>query len=236
MDMPEQTLTVVAKQKKSLKDLASLFSNLGFTKISYSKDKLSIERVKGEDLKGKPFLEYRSEFRPDSIVFSYAVPMNRSKVARLVELMPTFLDVLQVAEDYYDLVPSAVYADLIRVLNEASKIMGRDALEFSTSLSELQGRYEDTHAKYQDLVRSSEANTRILLECEQKRNELEKRISKLIGMSDDLLKETLYEWVKVHGGTIDIREFAKSNSVATVRAEEGLNMLIQEGYIRRIKR
>ena len=52
-------------------------------------------------------------------------------------------------------------------------------------------------------------------------------------MGDDLLKESLYNWVKVHGGTIDVREFSKANSVAITRAEEGLNMLIKEGYIRR---
>ena len=53
------------------------------------------------------------------------------------------------------------------------------------------------------------------------------------GMSDDLLKESLYNWIKLHGGTIDIREFSKSHSVALSRSEEGLNMLIREGFIRR---
>jgi len=234
--MPEEKLRINAKQKKPLKDLASLFKDLGFTKISYAKENLSVERAKGQDLKGKPFIEYRADFLPDGVEFSFGVPANRSKTARLVELMPTFLDVLQLAEDYYEMKPSTIYADIITVFNEAAKIIGRDALEFSASLSELQEKHDDLNAKYHDLVRTSEANTRILLECEQKREELEKKISRLSGMSDDLLKESLFEWIKAHGGNIDVREFSKAHSVATVRAEEGLNQLIQEGYIRRVQR
>jgi len=82
-------------------------------------------------------------------------------------------------------------------------------------------------------VRSSEANTRILLEIEQKNEELEKRISTLSGMGDEVLRETLYEWIRIHGGNIDIREFTKANGVALARVEEGLNSLIRDGYIRR---
>ena len=106
-------------------------------------------------------------------------------------------------------------------------------MEFSTQLSELQTKYSDMSAKYDDLVRSGEANTRLLLECERKRDEMQKKLTRLSGMGDDLLKESLYNWIKLHNGTIDIREFAKANSVAVTRAEEGLNMLIREGYIRR---
>jgi hypothetical protein len=82
-------------------------------------------------------------------------------------------------------------------------------------------------------VRSEEANTRILLECEHKRDELQKKLTALTGMSDDLLKETLFNWIRIHGGTIDVREFSKANSVALTRTEDGLNMLIREGFIRR---
>ena len=87
--------------------------------------------------------------------------------------MPTFLNVLQVAEDYYDVQPTGIFVYINAVLAEVSKIIDRDALEFSTQLSELQGRYGDLNAKYDDLVRSSETNTRILLECERNRDELQ---------------------------------------------------------------
>jgi hypothetical protein len=231
--MSEEKITVLANQKKPLKTLSSLFSGLGFTRISYTKDKFIVEKVKGQDLQGKPYLEYRVEFAPESIVFTYSFSKDRNKLARLLELLPTFLNILQVAEDYYDMKPTSIFSHINIVLGEVSKIIDRDALEFSTQLSELQVRHNDMSAKYDDLVRSGEANTRILLECERNRDELQKKLNTMSGMSDDLLKESLYNWIKLHGGSIDIREFSKSNSVALTRSEEGLNMLIREGFIRR---
>lgn len=231
--MSEEKITVEAKQKKPLKGLAELLGGLGFTKISYSKSGISVEKVKGTDLQGKPYLEYRVEFRPENIDFTFSYSQKRSRVARLLDLMPTFLNILQVADDYYDVRASSVFGQVNAVLAESAKIIDRDALEFSSQLTDLQNKHSDLAAKYEDLVRSSEANTRILLESENKRNELQKKLNQLTGMGDDLLKESLYNWIKVHGGTIDVRDFSKANSVAVSRAEDGLNMLIREGYIRR---
>lgn len=231
--MSEEKISVEAKQKKPLKSLAGLLSGLGFTKINYAKNVLSVEKEKGTDLQGRPYLEYMVEFRPESIDFTYSFSAKRSRVGRLLDLLPTFLNIMQVAEEYYDIRPASVFGQINSVFAEASKIIDRDALEFSAQLTELQSKFADQQAKYDDLVRSSEANTRILLECERKRDELQKKLNTLTGMGDDLLKESLYNWIKVHGGSIDVREFAKANSVAVVRAEEGLNMLIREGYLRR---
>lgn len=231
--MGEETITVPAKQRKPLKGLASLLSGLGFTRITYAKNVLSVEKIKGTDLQGKPYLEYKVEFKPDSVDFLYSFSAKKSRIARLLDLMPTFLNILQVAEDYYDVRPTGIFSHINALLAEASKIVDRDALEFSAQLTELQMKHSDLTAKYEDLVRSGEGNTRLLLECERKRDEVQKKLTQLSGMGDDLLKETLYNWIKLHGGTIDIREFSKAHSVAVTRAEDGLNMLIREGYIRR---
>jgi len=231
--MSEEKINIAAKQKKPLKGLAALFSGLGFTRITYSKDVLTVEKTKGQDLEGKPYLEYRVEFGPEAMDFTYAVSPDKRKIARLLDLLPVFLNIIQVAEDYYDIRPTSLFSHINAVLSESSKIIDRDALEFSTQLTELEARYADLNAKYEDLVRSEEANTRILLECERKRDELQKKLTQLTGMSDDLLKESLYNWVRIHGGTIDVREFSRANSVALTRTEEGLNMLIREGFIRR---
>lgn len=231
--MAEEKITVRCRQRKPLKSLATLLSGLGFTKIAYSKGTLTIEKTKGRDLRGNPYLEYRVVFLPQAIDFIYSTSATKGKTSRLLSLMPTFLNILQVSEEYYDIQPTQIFSHINTVLKELSKITDRDATEFSTELTELQAKHTDLSKKYDDLVRSSEANTRILLECERKRDEQSKKLAQLSGMSDDLLKETLYDWIKVHGGSIDIREFSKANSVAISRAEEGLDLLMREGYIRR---
>jgi len=231
--MPEEKIITLAKQKKNLKTLSTLLGGLGFTKIAYSPKVLAVEKIKGRDLKGRPYLEYRVEFRPKSIEFTYSYSAKRNRLSRVISLMPIYLNILQVAEDYYDVNPTSVFPQINNLFSEVSKMLDRDNIELSTELTQFQTKYGELNAKYEDLVRSSEGNTRILLECERKRDELQKQLDHLTGMGDDLLKESLYNWIKLHGGTIDVREFSKANSVAVTRVEEGLDMLIRGGYIRR---
>jgi hypothetical protein len=231
--MEEEKIVIKAKLKKGLKSLARLMGELGFSKISFNKSQLTVEKIKGHDLRGKPFLEYRMEFKENSIVLSYNVPPKKNKRAVLLELLPTFLGILQVAEEYYDMAPSAVYSHVNSVLKEMLKIVDKDSTELSTALSDLEAKHAELTAKYDVLVSSSEANAKILMECERKRDELAKRVEMLTKLSDEALKESLYEWIRMHGGSINVKEFAKSNAVSIPRVEEGLNNLISEGFIKR---
>lgn len=231
--MPEEAIDIRAERTRGLKPLASLLGELGFTKISYSSELLSVEKLRGRDLQGKPFLEYCIEFTSGKISFRYAVPPEKNKTARLVELLPIFLNVLRLSEEYYAVKPSSIFPQLNIVLNELSSMVGRDMTELSVELSELKKKHAELSAKYDDLVSSSEKNARMLLECERKRDEVQKRLKSLESMSNEILKEELYEWIQVHGGNINIKEFSKSNMVPPQRVEEGLNMLIRDGYIKR---
>lgn len=231
--MAEEKIIIHAKRKNDIKELGTLFGDLGYARIAFANDELTIEKIKGTDLSDHPIMEYRVEFGSDEITFVYNIPANKNNLSRLLEVLPTFLNILQLVDKHYEVEPSAAFSYINTVLAEVSKITDRETIEFSTQLSDLQIKYNDLKAKYQDLVRSSEANTRILLECEQKKEELSKKVAKLSGMSNELLKEVAYEWIKVHSGSMDIREFAKAHIIPLARAEEGLNLLIQEGYIKR---
>ncbi|NYZ77150.1 hypothetical protein H0O02_02425 [Candidatus Micrarchaeota archaeon] len=218
--MTVEKMKIKAVQKKPLSQLATLLGNLGFTKISYSKETLSIEKMRGYDLKGKPELDYMVVFGQDNIELAYNVPPKKNNRARLVEVMPVFLNVIQLAEEYYEIKPSSIYFEINTVLSEMLKLTNKDAVDFSTELSELQAKHKSFEAKYADLLRSSEENARILLECERKRDELSKRVEQLEKMNDEALKEMLYDWIKL-------------NRISIPRVEEGLNLLITEGYIKR---
>jgi len=137
ISVSEEKIIVKCKQKKNLKSLASLLSGLGFTKIAYQKGSLTIEKTKGRDLRGQPYLEYRVEFKGEVIEFTYSLSAKRSKNARLLELMPTFLNILQVAEDYYDIQPTQLFSHINTVLLELSKIVDRDAVDGHTALFHL---------------------------------------------------------------------------------------------------
>ncbi len=229
----EEMIEIPAALKSNMKKLASLMGELGFSKISYNTSNLVVEKIKGHDLRGKPFLEYRIIFKKDSVNFAFTVPERKSKRAVLLELFPTFLSVLQVAEDFYDIQPSSIYDHINNVLKDTRQMLGKDSLELSARLSDLEAKHTELTSKYADLIWSSEANAKILMECERRRDELSKRVDALTRVSDEYLKELLYDWIKIHDGSINLREFAKSNSISVSRVEEGLNSLIEEGFIRR---
>jgi hypothetical protein len=114
------------------------------------------------------------------------------------------------------------------------QVTGRDAVEMSAELDETRDKLNSMTKRYEELVRSSEENARILLECEHRRDEIQRRITTLDTLSDETLKELLFAWLKVHGGSGDMSEFSKAHrSLSYKRIEEGLNMLIHEGYIKR---
>jgi hypothetical protein len=231
--MSEERITVPASRKGQLAKLASALGELGFTSITYTNERLVVERVQGEDLKGKPNLDYRITFLESTIEMVYGIPPNVSKRVRMLELLPVLMNVLTLSEDYYEVKPSAIFSHLIGLLSDISKVVGRDAVELSAELEELKAKADSLNARYQDLVGSSEENARILLECERRRDELRELLEKLRAMSDERLREELYNWLKMHNGDIDIMEFGKASSVPPGRVEDGLNMLIKEGYIKR---
>jgi hypothetical protein len=231
--MAEEKIVVPAARKQQLAHLASRLGELGFSSIAYTKDRLVVERVFGEDLKGKPNLDYRITFLDSTIEMVYSITPNASKRARMLELLPLLLNVLTISEEYYDVKPSALFPHVIGLLSDVSKVVGKDAMELSAELEELRAKFSSMNARYQDLVGSSEENARILLECERRRDELRVLVEKLQSMSDDRLKEELFLWLKMHNGNIDIVEFGKAHNVAQGRVEEGLDLLIREGYIKR---
>jgi len=231
--MSEEKIVISATRKKQLSQLASLLGGLGFSMISYSNERLVVEKVLGEDLKGKPNLDYRILFYDNSINFIYGVPPNMSQRARMLGLMPLLLNVLNLSEEYYDMKPSAVFSPIKDLLNDLSKVVDKDAVELSAELEDLRAKFNSLNARYTDLVGSSEENARVLLECERRRDELRNLVEKLRAMTDDRLREELYLWLKMHSGNIDVREFGKVHNVSPGRVEEGLDMLIKEGFIKR---
>ncbi len=231
--MSEEKIVVPALRKQQLSKLASALGELGFTSINYTNERLVVERIQGEDLQGKPNLDYRITFLENTIEMVYDIPPNVSKRVRMLELLPVLMNVLTLSEGYYDVKPSAIFSQLITLLSDISKVVGRDAVELSAELEELRSKTDSLNARYQDLVGSSEENARILLECERRRDELRELLEKMRAMSDERLREELYNWLKMHNGDIDIVEFGKAHTVPPGRVEEGLNMLIKEGYIKR---
>ncbi|MBI2079187.1 hypothetical protein HYT84_00350 [Candidatus Micrarchaeota archaeon] len=229
----EEKIVIPAKMKKTLAKLAPLLGELGFNKINFKKDELSVEKAHGEDLQGKQYLHYRIVFGKKEILFIYSIPGHLSKRRRLIEVYPVLLNTLKIIEDYYEINAYNLVSPLLELLGELEKAMDKDVVDVSSELEDLKEKHNSLTKKYEDLVHSSEQNARILLEAERKSEEQKKRLEQLESLGDETLKEELFKWVKLHSGVIDLEQFCKAYNLPVKRAEEGLNNLIKEGYIKK---
>ncbi len=229
--MDTETITLEGKSCKPFSKLKEAFAGLGFTSVEARKDKLVLEKTETEDLEGKPHHFYRAVFQPEKLSFTYSIGANRA--VRRLEALSALLNMLKLAEDSYSVEASQLHAPLEAALREVLSLSDAASYSSAEQLAELQDRYSSLEKKYKDLVVSSEQNARILLECEKKRDEYHGRIRQLEGMSDQVLRQEIFKWLKTHAGEISVSEFSKSYSVPTSRVEEGLEQLLKSGYIRK---
>ncbi len=231
--MTQDKIKISGKRIKDTKNMHKEFENLGFSKIESKNGVIRIERNKGEDINGKPFFDYGVEFREDLIVFSFSIVSGKSILLRKMEVLPSILNILEIASNYYQLKNTEIFALVKEIIGESAKVMDREALDYYANFKEYETKYNELKGKYDELVRSSETNARILLDAEQKIHEQSAAISKVNTISDETLREVLFGWIKAHGGSIEIKEFSKAHAIPISRIEDGLNSLIILGYIKR---
>lgn len=230
----EEKIAITAKRKKKLKRLNELLRSLGFTRVRASGNDVIAERMFGESLSGKPSaLDYRIVFGRNAIEFGFTVSPRESRKKRLLALLPILLNAALLAEDEYEIRLSTLFSHVSGLFNDISGVIDKDAIDLASELDDMTLRYDSLSKKYAELVRSSEENARLLLECEHRRDELHQRTHELEKLSDELLKEEIYKWIKIHEGAIDLAEFCRIFSMPLKRAEEGLDILVREGYIKK---
>ncbi len=229
----EEIIKIKAKRTKPLKDLTPMLGALGFSKLNYARDTLTLEKTESEDLSGKPYMFYKIELAPNNITIRYMLPSPERRMSRSLEMGLLSLNLFRIITTHYDISVSSVYPFYYALLNTLSTALDKEKLESISELNSLRIKHVSLDKKYKDLVRSSEQNARILVETERKNEELSERIQKMEGVNDEVLQERLFEWIRTHDGEINIYDFAKINSLPVGRIEQGLNMLIKNGYIKR---
>ncbi|MFH2105645.1 MAG: hypothetical protein ABII22_00145 [Candidatus Micrarchaeota archaeon] len=221
-------LAIDAKMKaKSTAGILKALQPLGFSKIEVTNEGIVAEKMLGDES-----LDYKIVFKKNGLLFFYSLQPKVSNTRRMLELFPVLLSLLVVVSPFYDASPR-IYDFIIVHLKELEKVIDKDAVDVSLELNGIKSSYESLNRKYEEVLRSGEQNARILLEYESKNEELRKRIAKLESVSDEVLKEEMYKWIKLHNGSIDVSEFCKAFNVASARAEEALSTLAKEGYIKR---
>lgn len=231
--MSIEKIVLSGRRKRKISGLVPLFSDLGFNRVTLNKGKLTVEKSLGKTLEGKKELDYMILFEEKQIVFTYSVFSESHKRVRRIESFSTLLEILLLISDFYTLDMEPVINSIMVLSKDLKKIMEKEGINLTQKIDEVENKNEQLMRKYQDLVLSSEENARLLLEVERRNNELMSRLKKVEGVSSESLKEELFKWIKLHEGYLDVAEFARTYKIPHKRVEEGVNLLIKEGYIRK---
>ncbi len=228
-----ETISVKARRSKKAGGLVDALSRAGFDNVREGAT-ITCEKYQVEDLKGTKSLDYSLSFSNDAITLSYSVLPKDSRNGRLLKLLPLFFDSLELSKAYYEVDIASLLSLMHDLVVRLEPVIDKEALDFSQELSLFSKKYDDLSKRYQELLRSSEENARVLLECERRRDELESRVKSLESLSDEVLKEELYKWVVAHNGSIDIEQFCTAYVLSSARVEEGIALLVKEGYLKRV--
>lgn len=227
-----KSIIIKGKQMKDFRTIAKLFSNMGFTKINVSKKSIILEKSLGKNLEGNLQMDYSILFEKNQITFNYN-ETEFEKRLRYFQSIKILINLLIIAKDYYYFEPEGILALCLDNINFVEKTVKVSDINLSEKIDFLEHKNKQLLAKYQDLVKSSEENARLLFEAERRSEEIIKKLSDIEVMSDETLKEELFEWIKIHSGSIDLSEFSNSFNIPKKRVEDGINLLIKEGYIRK---
>ncbi|VVB58785.1 Uncharacterised protein [Candidatus Anstonella stagnisolia] len=229
-EVPLGSFSLSGVRKMSPQKLAYELATLGFASIEEKGDMLAVSMVQGEDIDGKPHLFFRYVFLKNSIECEYSIPKPSSAQRRKMECLRELLDILCACNCF---VPDAhgFFAALSGMLSDGCELINADVTRISNACAKLEEENEALRKKCGLLLASNEKNE-MAARGESLRNAtLAARVAKLEGVSLQTLSEEIYDWIRTHGGLIDVREFARQQGVSTARVEEGIDYLLKGGYI-----
>lgn len=238
--MPSGTLArtesfeVKLKTQGSWQEGLSALCGLGFDSVSVSGTQALIKKVQGADMAGRPHLFCEIALSKNSAKVTYTAPKEHDAPLRRLQAASLLLRVLS-------LLPSAsadasgLASALLPALESSSQAVSLDYSLLSKRYSDLRRENSELLAANARLSAASEEAASASLELERQLSALELRIKKLESVSDESLRELVLDWLSVHHGNFNAAAFAAASGVPPARAEEGLEMLLRAGAIKRLR-
>ncbi|MCX8194564.1 MAG: hypothetical protein N3G22_00435 [Candidatus Micrarchaeota archaeon] len=212
----------------------SLLAAAGFDSISISSRALKITKVHGTDLVGTPNNMTQITIQKGSATITILAPSQTDEEAAKMRAILIFLRVAR-------LIPG-LSAELSKVSELILPSLEVANSIFSSSYDSLLKRHKDLEElfyeeqkKNKQLAKMSEELAASNLDLEKQVGELKEWRRRLETLPDEALCELVLDWVNTHRGTFSLPSFSKATGVPPARAEEGLEMLLKKGVLRRLK-
>ncbi|MCX8174676.1 MAG: hypothetical protein N3E51_00520 [Candidatus Micrarchaeota archaeon] len=212
----------------------SKFAALGFDRVAASKSEVLLNKTYGTDLSGKSKLFIEVRLSKNKARLRFSCPAGAHPQLRRMQAAILFLRILSLIEGAW-------------LEREFFQKLALPALE--TAEKTAQAPYELLAKRAKDLEEEASAlslrNRRLISASEEAESQiaalenriaiLEERLARLSSISDESLRELLLEWICSHKGSFNIAAFSKTYNLPPSRCEEGLEMLLMEGSIRKIE-
>lgn len=225
----EFELSLRRKPSQILADLTPL----GFSSVSATSSSLEVSSVQSFSIDKSPRHYIRAEFSKTRARVKYTISAEQSEAARNVEVASWLLHLVSAGGISSELSPE-FSAFISRALSDASSIADTNYSALLAKHTDLSAEHDALKSRYSRLSSEHEEQARQLLDATGKIDALERRLASLSLPADDALDSEILEWLRSHGGTIDVGSFASSRSIPSKIVEESLARLANGGHIERI--
>jgi FtsZ-binding cell division protein ZapB len=226
---------VNAKLKGSLKDISQLLRTISFLEVASEKDAVNALYVESRDINKKPYLFSILKVKKDELEVLYTIPPEIAPRKRKLDVIRYLLNILTLIDDAYRVDIKIVFQLLETAVKDLLDSVTMDYSKLYTTYDSLKKEVDDLRKKVDRVNDQNEALMNQNYELKSANDEMKLRVSELKGLSDEVLRAKLQEWVLEHDGVINILEFTKIHHVAESRVESMLNKLVAEGYLEVIR-
>jgi len=226
------TISIKVSKKADINKVYEELSSLTGFKIYKAANAVYLSLVEKEDIEKRPIKFIILEFKSDEININFTVSEDESSSIRKLEVLSKSFPIIEAAISSYDISVKPLISIIDSALSEMLMKFTREMKDVLIENDRLRDKIKELQTKvkrYDDQVKELTAQ---LYQLNSENAELRLRLGKYEKPSQEALEDMIVEWIKEHGGEIDLAEFSRVNKVPVPRIEETLNILVQKGYIK----
>lgn len=233
-DVLVEGFSVNGKLLSSIDALVQVLRKVHSFEVAIEKRSVSVAYVESRDINKRPYQFAIYRIYDNHIEVIYTIPPTDHPMKRRVEVIKLLANISILLHGHYTIGENALLELMEDAVSEMLLSLDKNYSEMYTEYDHVLRKYEDLMRKYRRLEDEREALLLQNFELRSKNEKLSLELGRYKKLSDDMLKVKILEWIKDHGGTIDIYEFSTTYNIPEARIKDAINELLNENYIKLI--
>lgn len=212
---------------------ASALSSLGFDSVQTNAQAIHMRKNFSTDLAGRPHNFLEIKITKSHCLLHYSCPDGQDEQIAQNRALLTALRALSLLPASQTTLTSFC-ALILPTLEHSEKLASLPYDLLYKRFNDLQERFEELEGKSLALAKAAESASIRAIELEKKQLELQGRLQTLSSVPDESLRELLLDYLASHRGSFDSSKFCAIHAIPPARAQEGLDMLLKSGSIKKV--